>query len=130
MRKKYNKENTYYAKSLRKQATKEENRLWYDFLRNHPQKFVRQKPIDNYILDFYCAGKKLAIEIDGSQHYESEKYDYDINRTKALNKLGISVLRFTNREINQQFEVVCEHINNYIQLYDGNIKNESIVERF
>ncbi len=100
------------------------------FLRNHPHKFVRQKIIGNYILDFYCASKKIAIEIDGIQHYEGENYKYDINRTEVLNRFGISVLRFTSKEINQQFEYVCDQINHYLQVLDkGKIINEFIIDR-
>ncbi len=59
MRKKHNMELTYNARKLRKEATREENHLWYDFLRGYPKRFVRQKVIGKYILDFYCAEKSL-----------------------------------------------------------------------
>ena len=128
--KKYNKELIYKAKKLRKSATKEENHLWYDYLRGYKEKFVRQKNIGNYILDFYCANKKLAIEIDGSQHYDETGSFYDKNRTKTINEYGISVLRFSNREINNQFEAVCLYIDNFIKNVSGNLKNDSPVDRF
>ena len=128
--KKYNKELIYNAKNLRKSATKEENHLWYDYLRGHKEKFVRQKNIGNYILDFYCANKKLAIEIDGSQHYNEIGSFYDKNRTKTINEYGISVLRFSNREINNQFEAVCLYIDNFIKNMSGNLNNDSPVDRF
>ena len=130
MKKTYNKELTYKSRSLRKKATKEENRLWYDFLRNHKLKFTRQKIIDNYILDFYCAKIKLAIEIDGSQHYDEIGAVKDEERTYTLNKLGISVLRFTNGEINNQFDEVCEYIDEFIKKKDKTVKNDSILNRF
>ena len=60
------------AQELRKNATKEENHLWYDFLRTYPVQFLRQKPFGPYIVDFYCHKAKLAIELDGSQHYEGK----------------------------------------------------------
>ena len=98
------------AKNLRKHSTPQENHLWYDFLRSYPAKFRRQKVIDNYIADFYCSGAKLAIEIDGSQHYEDDNKKYDDKRTENLEKHGIKVLRFSNYEINMSFDEVCEKI--------------------
>ena len=131
MKNKYNKELIHRARNLRKEATKEENHLWYDFLKNYPLKFVRQKIIGNYIVDFYCASCKVAIEIDGSHHYETENYGYDVNRTSTLNSLGVSVLRFTNAEINCQFEAVCAHIDHFVKVRGRtNVINESIVDRF
>ena len=127
----YNKEAVYNAKKLRKNATKEENHLWYDFLKDHKLKFVRQKVIGNYILDFYCFEIKLAIEVDGSQHFEEKGSFYDIERTKTINEYGISVLRFSNYEINRQFESVCQYIDSFIsKMNDGKIANESVTYRF
>ena len=131
MKKKYNFELIYNARKLRKEATKEENHLWFDFLRGYPKKFVRQKVIGKYILDFYCAEIKLAIEIDGSQHYNELGRFKDIERTKTINDYGISVLRFTNGEINHQFEAVCIYIDEFIKAMGNNsVVNESIIERF
>ncbi len=65
----YNKKLIPRAKELRKNMTKQENHLWYDFLRIYPVRFQRQKTIDNYIADFYCHKAKLIIELDGSQHF-------------------------------------------------------------
>ena len=130
VKKTYNKKLTNKSRTLRREATKEENHLWYDFLRNHEYKFTRQRIIDNYILDFYCAKIKLAIEIDGSQHYEEIGAIKDEARTYTLNKHGISVLRFTNGEINNQFDEVCEYINEFIKKKDKTIKNDSILNRF
>ena len=131
MKKKYNFELIYNARKLRKEATKEENHLWYDFLRGYPKKFVRQTVIGKYILDFYCAEIKLAIEIDGSQHYNELGRFKDIERTKTINDYGISVLRFTNGEINHQFEAVCIYIDELIKAMGNNsVVNESIIERF
>ena len=78
-----------YARQLRKEMTKEERHLWYDFLRTCPAKFYRQKIVGNYILDFYCDKEKLAIELDGSQHYETSGQEYDQRRTEYLQSLGI-----------------------------------------
>lgn len=98
------------ARELRKKATKQENHLWYDFLRNHTMRFQRQKAIDNYIVDFYCHSVKLVIELDGSQHFDEATARYDRNRTALLNGLGITVLRFCNVDIDRNFEGVCEEI--------------------
>ena len=130
MQKKYNRELIYNARKLRKEATKEERHLWYDFLRDYPDRFVRQKVIGKYILDFYCSEKKLAIEIDGSQHYDEKGRISDIDRTKNINEYGISVLRFTNGEINHQFEAVCIYIDEFIKSMDNSIVNDSIIDRF
>ena len=94
--------------------TKEEKHLWYDFLSEVSPKFQRQKVIGKYIVDFYCAKLKLAIELDGSQHFEDEALEYDKARTEYINSLGIKVIRFTNHEINTQFQNVCEIIFNVI----------------
>ena len=74
-----------YARTLRNQMTKEERHLWYDFLKPYPVRFLRQYIVDRYIVDFYCPSAKLVIEVDGSQHYESEGLVYDKIRTETLN---------------------------------------------
>ena len=74
--------------------------------------------------------KKLAIEIDGSQHYDEKGRISDIDRTKDINEYGISVLRFTNGEINHQFEAVCFYIDEFIKSKDNSIVNDSIIDRF
>ena len=107
---KYNGKLVSRAKELRKCSTPQENHLWYDFLREYPLKFQRQKVVGNYILDFYCNRAKIAIEIDGSQHYEDDGRKYDDRRTEILEKQGIKVLRFSNYEINTSFDEVCENI--------------------
>ena len=96
-----------YARTLRNQMTKEERHLWYDFLKPYPARFLRQYIVDRYIVDFYCPSAKLVIEVDGSQHYESEGLVYDKIRTETLNQYGLTVLRFTNRQVNREFENVC-----------------------
>ena len=98
------------AKNLRKNMTPEERHLWYDFLKEYPVQFNRQRVIGNYIVDFYCRKAKLVIEIDGSQHYIPDGINYDKERTDYLNSLGIDVLRFVNKDIDQNFENVCAHI--------------------
>ena len=103
------------AKALRKDPTPQERRLWYDFLRTYPIRFQRQKVIDSFIADFYCHKARLVIEIDGSQHYEPQEQDYDAQRTAALEKHGLLVVRFSNREINLQFQAVCERIDQLVR---------------
>ncbi|MEI7942357.1 MAG: endonuclease domain-containing protein [Candidatus Riflemargulisbacteria bacterium] len=99
-----------FVKTLRKNMTKEEKKLWYDFLRDFEYKFTRQKPIDNYIVDFYCAKAKLAIEVDGSHHYTEDGMVYDSVRSEILEAYGIKVIRFSNLDIKENFEGVCEAI--------------------
>ena len=86
MQSKHNKQLVPLAKQLRKEMTKEERHLWYDFLRNYPIRFSRQKVLGRYIADFYSAKAKLVIELDGSQHYESEAMEKDAERTEFLEK--------------------------------------------
>ena len=107
---KYNGKNISLAKNLRKNATPEENHLWYDFLSKYEIRFQRQKAIDNFIADFYCYRARLIIEIDGSQHYTSEGKNKDEFRTEILKEYGLKVIRFTNRQINDNFIGVCKYI--------------------
>ncbi|MBR4241661.1 MAG: endonuclease domain-containing protein [Eubacterium sp.] len=99
-----------YAQKLRKEMIKEERHLWYDFLKKLPITINRQKVIGNYIADFYCAGAKLIIELDGSQHYEEKGVQSDEKRTEYFNELGIRVLRYSNADIKYNFDGVCEDI--------------------
>lgn len=103
------------AKELRKNATKEENHLWYDFLRHYPIRFQRQKTIGGFIVDFYCHAAKLVVELDGSQHYTQQGLAYDQERTAILQQYGIQVLRFSNRDINTQFREVCDAIHQEVE---------------
>ena len=95
-----------HARELRKRQTKEERKLWYTFLNSLPVKFVRQKPIGQYIVDFYCAEAKLAIELDGSQHYAAADEGYDSQRNLFLNEQGITVVRYSNLQIARQYSSV------------------------
>ena len=105
-----NPKNKQLARNLRSNATKEENHLWYDFLRTYDIKFHRQISIGDYIVDFFCPKAKLVIELDGSQHYTPQQKIKDAERIEYLNSLDIAVLRFTNPEIHQYFEAVCQRI--------------------
>ena len=98
------------AQTLRKNMTKEEKHLWYDFLKTLPVTVNRQKVIGRYIADFYCANSKIVIEIDGSQHYKEENAQKDKERDEYLKSLGIKVLRYSNLDINKNFEGVCKDI--------------------
>ena len=110
MDRKHNKAIVPTAKMLRKNMTKEEKHLWYDFLRSYPVKFSRQKVLGKYIVDFYCAKAKIVIELDGSQHYENEAVKYDAERTVYLEQYDLLVVRIDNRDINNNFVHVCEYI--------------------
>ena len=99
------------ARNLRKNMTKEERHLWYDFPNDYPIRFRRQEIAESYILDFYCDKARLAVEIDGAQHYEDEeKLEYDNKRTERLREIGIDIIRFPNGDINKSFESVCRII--------------------
>ena len=104
-----------YSRKLRKEMTEEEKKLWYKYLRSYPKQFRRQLPIQQFIVDFYCSEAKLAIEIDGSQHYEEEKVMSDVKRDEILSNLGIKVIRYNNRQINIEFRSVCEDIDRIVK---------------
>ena len=121
------------AKTLRKNMTKEEKHLWYDFLRSHTAGFRRQKILGKYILDFYSAKEQISIEVDGEHHYSEKKFAADIKRTNYINGFGISVLRFSNKEIQEIFSGVCQFIDEYItnkRLKNKAIDNRSPVNRY
>jgi len=101
---------TSCARRLRRDPTPAERKLWFEFLRDVPAKFTRQKPLGNYIADFYCSGSCLVVELDGDSHFNAAGERYDETRTAHLARLGLRVLRFTNAEVMEQFEAVCERI--------------------
>ena len=115
MQSKQNKQLVPLAKQLRKEMTKEERHLWYDFLRAYPVRFSRQKVLGKYIVDFYCAEARLVIELDGSQHYEDENLEKDAERTSFLKSYGLGVIRIPNNEINRNFRGVCEYIDTAVK---------------
>lgn len=110
----HNKKLVPNARDLRKNMTKEERHLWYDYLRNKDIRFLRQKIIGDYIVDFYCSKLNLVIELDGSQHFEDDAIRYDEKRTTYLEECGLKVIRIPNNEINQNFDGVCEYLDNII----------------
>ena len=114
MERKHNPALTANAKCLRKNMTKEERHLWYDFLRNYPVHFLRQKVIDNYIVDFYCHDARLIIELDGSQHSDPAEQRKDLARTEIIESRNLKVIRIPNNAIKENFRGVCEYIDSCI----------------
>ena len=115
MERKHNSALTKNARALRKNMTKEERHLWYDFLKTYPARFLRQKVIDNYIVDFYCHDARLIIELDGSQHYEKEGLLKDKIRTERIETRGLTVIRIPNNEVMKNFSSVCEYIDTVVK---------------
>ena len=120
--KEYNKDNIPLAKTLRKNMTPWERKLWYNFLRNYPLRFQRQKAVGDYIVDFYCAKARLVIELDGGGHYTAEKIERDNIRTKKLEDANLTVLRICNLDVDNNFNGVCECI-------DLTVKNLSLSQQ-
>ena len=118
----YNKHLTQYSRELRNDMTPEEKHLWYDFLKNLPVTVNRQKIIGDYIVDFYIHSASIAIKIDGIQHKVRANAEKDDIRDKALNSLGISVLRYPNYVIKDNFNYVCEDILNHLALTWNDVK--------
>ena len=113
--KEYNKSNVNLSRILRKNMTRHEKKLWYMFLNKYPIRFQRQKPIGNYIADFYCAKARLVVELDGGGHFAPEQRDADAARTNALEAMDLTVLRISNLEIDRNFSGVCEAIDLAVQ---------------
>ncbi len=103
------------ARNLRRDLTPQERKLWYDFLRSYPVKVYKQRIIESFIVDFYCASARLVIELDGSQHYTEQGKTYDEERSQILRAYGLKVLRFANNDVDRNFDGVCEEIHRVIQ---------------
>ena len=112
---KHNTELTENARSLRKNMTKEERHLWYDFLRDYPVRILRQKVIDTYIADFYCHAARLVIELDGSQHIDPQGILKDSIRTGKMESRGLLVIRIPNNAVRQNFRGMCEYLDAVIK---------------
>ena len=119
---KYDKALVNTAQTLRKNMTKEEKHLWYDFLKKLPVTVNRQKNIGSYIVDFYIAKHRMVIELDGRQHGEQEHREADRERDDTLYKLGIIVLRYTNRQVKQNFRGVCLDILRHMGYEESDIE--------
>ena len=115
MQRKHNQQLVPFAKQLRKEMTKEERHLWYDFLRAYPVRFSRQKVLGKYIADFYSAEAKLVIELDGSQHYEDGNVEKDAERTAFLEGSGLTIIRIPNNEVTHNFRGGCEYIDDAVR---------------
>ncbi len=113
----YNKSNIPRARDLRKNMTDEERKLWLYCLKDLPVKFRKQKPIGNYIVDYYCSEIGVVIEIDGSQHFEQDGMSYDKKRDEYLSGLVLSVVRIPNNNIRFDFVAVRELIYNVVSEY-------------
>ena len=103
------------AKELRKNMTRHERHLWYDFLKNYVVAFQRQKTIRSFIADFYCFKARLIIELDGSQHYSAQGLASDNERDAILKSCDLEILRFSNRDIDEHFDSVCEVIDRTVK---------------
>ena len=112
---KHNQQLVPLAKQLRKEMTKEERHLWYDFLRSYPVRFSRQKVLGKYIADFYSAEAGVIIELDGLQHDEEKEQKYDAERTAFLESYGLRMIRIPNNEVNRNFRGVCEYIDTAVR---------------
>ena len=115
MDRKHNSDLTENARKLRKDMTPQERHLWYDFLRTYRPRFLRQKVIDGYIVDFYCHDVRLIIELDGSQHYDSKGLLKDRIRTSKLEARALTVVHIPNNDINNNFKEVCEYIDTLVK---------------
>ena len=111
----YNGDYKPLSQKLRREMTRQEKHLWYDFLKTYPIPFHRQRQFGHYIVDFYCAKAKLIVELDGSQHYEPGEKERDEDRDRYLADLGLAVLRFGNYDVDRQFEGVCATIDREVR---------------
>ena len=107
------------SNELRKNMTSQERKLWFLFLKSHPLKWYRQRIINRFIVDFYCSQANLVIEIDGSQHFTDQGLAYDKERSCILESHGLTVLRYTNHQINYHFNAVCQDTENYLPAYSN-----------
>ena len=114
------------AKMLRRNMTPHERKLWYMFLQKYPVKIYKQRIIDSFIVDFYCASAKLVIELDGSQHFTKQGIEHDKERSAMIQAYNLKVLRFTNYEIDTAFQNVCETIDEEIRARLKEIGNSDL----
>ena len=122
----HNKQLSGFARQLRRQMTREERHLWYDFLKQLPVTINRQKVIGGYIADFYCAQRKTVIELDGSQHFEEKSAQEDAIRNRYMESLGITVLRYANSDVSNNFTGVCQDILQHLDLPKASPGGEAV----
>ena len=103
------------ARELRHNMTPQEKKLWFQFLRQYPIKIYKQRIIESFVADFYCSRAQLVIELDGMQHYTEQGMPYDKERSAIFAQYGLKVLRFSNYEVDHQFDAVCQCIDSVIQ---------------
>ena len=109
---KYNPNLKDYSQKLRREMTESERKIWFKIRKRQIKGFLffRQKPIGNHIVDFYCPKANLVIELDGGQHYSEDSKAKDDQRDEYLRKMGLRVLRFSDREVFQDSIAVIEKI--------------------
>ena len=103
------------ARRLRREMTLSEQHLWFRFLRSYPVKIYKQRIIESFVVDFYCAEARLVIELDGLQHYTEQGKEDDEQRTAILEQYGVQVLRFTNLDVDRHLDAVCAQIDSTIE---------------
>ncbi|MFH2107120.1 MAG: endonuclease domain-containing protein [Chrysiogenia bacterium] len=106
----YNPDLVGHARLMRKALTSAEKKLWEGLLRDFKFRVLRQRPIDNFIVDFYCPKLKLVIEIDGAGHFKDEGRALDKERTEILVAYGLRVVRFSDHDVMIHFTRVCDRI--------------------
>ena len=118
----YNPKLKAFAKQLRNNSTKSEIKMW-NYLKGeqlYGYRFIRQKPIDEYIVDFFCNRLGLAIECDGYSHQILGVFKKDVKKTRRLNQLGLSILRFSDTQIMGEIDNVIRAIEEYILVFEAN----------
>ncbi|PHV63492.1 endonuclease domain-containing protein [Cyanobacterium aponinum] len=126
----YNKQLIPRAKELRQNMTMPEKKLWSEYLRHNSFKFMKQRPINNFIVDFYCAKAKLIIEIDGDTHFTNDGIAYDLTRTAILESYGLKVIRFTNHDVIHSFEGVCQAIEKALEIPPPPLNKGASIQAF
>jgi very-short-patch-repair endonuclease len=106
----YNPKLVERAKQMRRNPTPAEKKLWEEYFKHFPYRVLRQRPIDHFIVDFYCAALHLVIEVDGDVHFSEASQSLDTERSTELEKYGLQIIRFTNSEVMHNFEHVCQQL--------------------
>ena len=104
----YNPKLNERARQLRKNLTPAEKKIWYGYFRTFDHRVLKQRPIDNYIVDFYCSEYRLVVEIDGESHFAPDGKEYDDVRDRTLEQYGLKIIRFRNEDILENFQDVVD----------------------